>query len=226
MPMTDEQKLHFEAVHLILTGLFTEAREAYRNELRADRELLQNRAAAGFAVVEDHDLIKIKRKASGKLPDRKFLYVGSPKHTRDPITGIWLRWDFEQTPYEFRLFLGHWSKVEEDRSFVAFRFDAPEVGEDHNFFHCQPCRNFGDRDPVPKAALVSEHFPTVPLLASDIVELTICAVKALKGQKDAKSFLSGLIRDSGSASNRALGDAYVRHFNIKPTVVLAAEPRG
>lgn len=87
------------------------------------------------------------------------------------------------------------------------RIDVPEQGEEHNYYHCQPWRNFGDKDLVPNAALVSQRFPTIPLNASNIVELTVCTLMASMGHKKMKGFVRKLLGDSATASNASLKTA-------------------
>jgi hypothetical protein len=122
----------------------------------------------------------------------------------------WHKWDFAANPFEFRLFLGQWSQIRSTKTFIAFRFEAPEMREQHNYHHCQPCRDFGDRNPVPHAVLISQRFPTIPVNATNIVELTICALMACMGHKGMKAFVRKLLRDSSAADNAPLKTAYTK----------------
>jgi hypothetical protein len=60
------------------------------------------------------------------------------------------------------------------------------------------------------AALISDRFPTIPLNASNIVELTVCALMSTLGRKKAKSFLRDMLKDSDAGSNEFLVGAYNR----------------
>jgi hypothetical protein len=66
---------------------------------------------------------------------------------------------------------------------------------------------------VPNAALVSQRFPTISLNASNIVELTVCALMASMGHKKMKRFVQKLLRDSAAGSNNSLKTAYIRCCN-------------
>ncbi|TAZ45339.1 hypothetical protein ELH75_34980 [Rhizobium leguminosarum] len=204
--MTD----HYDAVTLILERLKTEGLSWYRSATRGDVDLFERRVSGNFSVFDSGELHQIGRKPVGSLPSKKILIMPPLGREKESVLGMWLRWDFDADPYEFRLFLGHWSEIEGEKSFIAFRFEAPEQGEEHDFYHCQPCRNFGDKVKVPHAVPVSEHFPTVPINASNIVELTACAIMAVFGRKETRRFFQKMMRDSGFSTNNALRTAYAR----------------
>ncbi|WP_049730527.1 hypothetical protein [Rhizobium ecuadorense] len=200
----------FEAVISILNRLRDEGLEWYRSAATADVDLLQRRVSGNFSVFDSGELHTIGRKPKGSLPSKKILIMPPLGHEKESVLGMWLRWDFTTDPFQYRLFLGHWSEIEGQKSFIAFRFEAPEQGEEHDYYHCQPCRNFGDKENVPHAVPVSEHFPTVPINASNIVELTACAVMAAVGRKRMRTLLQKMMRESGISSNEALLTAYAR----------------
>ena len=204
--MTD----HYDAVTLILERLKTEGLSWYRSAARSDVDVFERRVSGNFSVFDSGELHQIGRKPAGSLPSKKILIMPPLGKEKESVLGMWLRWDFDADPYEFRLFLGHWSEIEGEKSFIAFRFEAPEKGEEHDFYHCQPCRNFGDKDKVPHAVPVSEHFPTVPINASNIVELTACAIMAVFGRKETRRFFQKMMRESGFSTNNALRTAYAR----------------
>lgn len=203
----------FDAVALILNRLMTEGLEWYRGADAEDVGLFERRISGPFKIFETGHIYEIGRKPKGSLPAKKILVMPPSGREAEAILGLWLCWNFEADPFEFRVFLGHWYEIKGDKTFLAFRFEAPELGEDHNYYHCQPCRNFGDRDPVPYAALVSEKFPTIPINASNIVELTLCALKASMGQKKIKSFVRKLLKDPAASSNSWIKAAYARCCN-------------
>jgi hypothetical protein len=93
-----------------------------------------------------------------------------------------------------------------DHLMVGWRLEAPEGGGSaHDFFHAQPLRRYG-----PDAAVHGLHsrfpesFPTIPLPATNLVELCLTAVLVACG-KDA---LRALVRGSGDAKVRAAANAY------------------
>ena len=199
-----------EAVILLLSQLSKESREWFRNANTSDISFFVNRIPGNFTFDDGNCIYKI-RKNSGSFPKRKILSVKSYVKEKPAVVGFWLRWNFTKEPIEFRLFLGFWYESSGKIKFNGYRFDAPEIGCDHNYFHCQPCRNFGDsRTSLEGAALVSEKFPTIPINASNIVELTVCALMATRGRKRMERFLRGFFMRPEGRGNVFLWRAYLR----------------
>jgi hypothetical protein len=198
-----------EAVKLILESLKTAGLGWYRHAKLAEIDMFQRRISGNFSIYEGGEHHTLPGKPAGSLPAKKILVMPPSGSEQEEILGLWLRWNFDSTPFAFRLFIGQWAKVEGAKTFIAFRFEAPEPGDNHDYFHCQPCRNFGDKELVPNAALVSEHFPTIPINASSIVELTVCALMACMGHNNVKVFVRKLLRNS-AADNAPLKAAYLR----------------
>ena len=207
--MTDQADQQ-AAVRLILERLSTEGREWYRGAKGEDVDFFEKRVSANFAMLDGKEIHNIGRKPEGAFPTKKILLTKPSSKEKEAVVGFWLRWNFNQTPAEFRLFLGLWYETNGERNFNGYRFETPETGEEHDYFHCQPCRNFGDKDLLPEAALVSERFPTIPLNASNIVELTVCALMATLGRKKMNQFLRKLLMSSGGSDNGFLKNAYLR----------------
>lgn len=198
-----------EAVRLILESLMSAGLKWYRHAKVSEVDMFQRRISGNFSIFETGEHHSLPRKPTGSFPSKKILIMPPSGSEQDEILGLWLRWNFDADPYAFRLFLGQWAKVDGAKTFIAFRFEAPEQGDKHDYFHCQPCRNFGDKEHVPNAALVSEHFPTIPINASNIVELTVCALMACMGRNDVKTFVRNLLRSSAS-DNAPLKAAFTR----------------
>lgn len=199
-----------DAVVLILDRLKNEGLDWYRHAATDDVDMFERRISGNFLIFEGGEHHAIGLKPVGSLPSKKILVMQPSGRENEAILGLSLKWNFTADPFEFRLFLGQWSQIDGKKTFVAFRFEAPEMGDRHNYYHCQPCRDFGDRDPVPHAALISHRFPTIPINASNIVELTVCAIMACIGHKDMKAFVRKLLRDSAAAGNSSLKAAYSR----------------
>ena len=200
----------YEAVRLILDRLYKEGLEWYRAADAEEADLFANRITGTFSKFEGAEIHVIGRKPKGSFPGRSILLMQPAPKEKDALLALWLRWDFEATPMEYRVFVGQWSVIEGERSFIAFRFEAPEQGDEHDYFHCQPCRNFGDKLIVPGAALVSDRFPTIPLNASNIVEVTMCAIMAALGRRKMRKFVQGLLKDPSAYANAHLRTAYAR----------------
>ena len=198
-----------EAVRLLLESLKADGLNWYRRAKIAEVRMFERRVSGNFSIFESGEHHTLPNKPVGSLPSRKILIMRPSGSEQEEILGLWLRWNFDVAPFAFRLFIGQWAKVNGTKTFIAFRFEAPEQGDKHDYFHCQPCRNFGDKELVPNAALVSEHFPTIPINASNIVELTVCALMACMGHKDVKAFIRHLLRNS-AADNAPLKSAFSR----------------
>lgn len=201
---------HCQAVALILDRLKTQGEEWFRNAVENPEAFLRRPTAHGYGLFDGKEIHTIGHKPKSSFPDRKFLLIESHAKEDEAVLGLWLRWNFDTEPFEFRLFLGQWSLVEKQETFVAFRFEAPETGEEHNYYHCQPCRNFGNKVAIERAAMLSERFPTIPVNAANIVELTICTVLAAFGRKKTKQFLRKVLSEGAGRDNAALVSAYAR----------------
>ena len=204
--MSDEH----EAVILLLSRMQAHGLQWYRGAKIDEVDFFERRISGGFQILDGGEVHTVGRKPRGSLPSKKIIVMPPSGKETDAVLGLWLKWDFEAQPFEFRLFLGQWSEIEGSRTFVAFRFEAPEQGDEHCYYHCQPCRDFGDRDPLPNAALISHRFPTIPVDASNIVELTVCALMASMGHKKMKAFVRKLLTDAAADSNEPLRQAYLR----------------
>lgn len=201
-----------EAVILLLDRLKEEGLNWYRTATVDGVDLFEQRISGSFSIFETGEIHTIGHKPTGSFPSKKILVMLPSVREEEAILGLWVRWNFVAEPYEFRVFLGQWSQIAGEKTFIAFRFDAPEQGSEHNYFHCQPCRNFGDKETVPNAALVSHRFPTIPVNASNIVELTLCALMASKGRKKMQDFVRKILKEPAAGSNDSLKAAYSRYF--------------
>lgn len=198
-----------EAIRLILDSLKDAGLSWYRHAKTAEVAMFERRISGSFTVFEGGEHHTLPGKPVGSLPTRKILVMKPSGSEDEEILGLWLRWDFASTPFAFRLFVGQWAKVDGKKTFLAFRFEAPERGDKHDFYHCQPCRNFGDKELVPHAAVVSQHFPTIPINASNIVELTVCALMACMGHSSLRKFSRNLMR-TPAADNTRLKAAFTK----------------
>jgi len=190
--------------------MYTENLIWYRKADQKDVDFFSKRVSSKFSPLDQKEIHTIGHKPHGNFSPKKLLVMQPHSKEVEPALGIWLKWDFRSEPIEFRLFLGQWSIIDKKNTFIAFRFEAPEAGDEHDFFHCQPCRNFGDREDLPEAAPISKRFPTIPLNASNIVELTLCALMSTMGRKKTRKFMQNLMRDGDSNINSVLRTSYSR----------------
>ena len=92
-----------------------------------------------------------------------------------------------------------------DHLMVGWRLENPEDGDTHNFFHAQPLRTYG---PEERGHGLHDHFPvrfpTIPLPASNAVELCLTAVLMACGKEALRTF----VRSSRNAEVRAAANAF------------------
>lgn len=90
---------------------------------------------------------------------------------------------------------------------LGWRLEGPEGSSTtHNYFHAQPLKKFGTDGAthgVPKRQ--SEKFPTIPLPASNIVELCLTAVLMASGKEAIRSFVR-------SSPDRALRESASKYW--------------
>lgn len=88
----------------------------------------------------------------------------------------------------------------DDHLIAGWRLEHPEGNNtNHDFFHAQPMRKFGPEESVHGMhSRFPESFPTIPLPASNVVELCLTAVLVACG----KEALRTLVRNSANAEVR------------------------
>ena len=192
----------------MLNRLSHEGLNWYRNAKDDEIDPIEHRVSTNYNFFEGNEIHMIGRKPAGTFPKKKILLTNPFSKEKAAVAGFWLRWDFSGKQIEFRLFLGYWYGAGGKRNFNGYRFETPEIGNSHDYYHCQPCRNIGDREILPEAALVSEKFPTIPINASNIVELTVCALMATRGRKNMNDFLKKVMTEG--SGNEFLVKAYRR----------------
>ncbi len=90
-------------------------------------------------------------------------------------------------------FHGFSTPPDDNHLMMGWRLEVPEGGDStHNFFHAQPLRKFGAEESVhglghPKH---SERFPSIPLPASNCVELCLTAILIACGKEAIRTFVS------------------------------------
>ena len=177
--------------------LLQRAGEEWRNYSRPGVARTAERVATGSytpitaAGLERHFLYS---GASGQFDSNEVIYIRPPEREKTAITALWCRWDFSDTTARCGFYLGTWwstpklptnTVVSGGRTvFLGFRYETPEEGDNHNYFHAQPCRSMGDRDlPVVQALPITERNPTWPLAASTALELLLCLVASTYGRR-------------------------------------------
>lgn len=86
--------------------------------------------------------------------------------------------------------------------FIGYRYETPEYGDNHNYYHAQPCQSMGDRDEkVTQALPVPERNPTWSLAAKSSLELLLCLVVSIYGMKgllDMKNHFSKILNENNN----------------------------
>ena len=98
--------------------------------------------------------------------------------------------------------------VERWPDFIAFRFEPPEQGDNHNYYHSQPCRNMGwEGTPDYGAMRVPERNPTWPLAAKSSLDLLLCLVIAIGGMRGLAQVQSRIDSNGAMRQNTLLTQA-------------------
>lgn len=108
------------------------------------------------------------------------------------LAALRCKWHFGGKAARCWFHLGIWLK---DGQFIGFRFEPPEQGDNHNYYHSQPCRTMGDGKPITRALELPERNPTWPLPATSPLELLLCLVLSIHG-------MTGLRKMVGRNPNR------------------------
>ncbi|MDE0422431.1 MAG: hypothetical protein OXK76_16325 [Gammaproteobacteria bacterium] len=92
----------------------------------------------------------------------------------------------------------------------------PEKGDNHNYYHSQPCRAMGRRKDVVTGALpVPVGNPTWPLAAASALELLLCIVASIHGMDGLRDMDRSAKRNPKMRQNKALLDALRGMFALQ-----------
>ena len=111
----------------------------------------------------------------------------------------------------------------EDHLVTGWRLEHPEGARDktsHDFFHAQPMRKFGPEESIHGMHhRFPDSFPTLPLPASNVVELCLTAVTVACGKEALRSFVG-----SGNAEVRAAARTLWTKMFPPPAPTVVPEP--
>ena len=152
---------------------------------------------------------------SGKFDADQVIQI-EPPFREGRRAALQCKWHFGGQHARCWFYLGIWvkkpSKGKSSRRrserFVGFRFEPPEPGENHNYFHSQPCRTMADRKRITGALKMPERNPTWPLPATSSLELLLCLVLSVHGMKGLKKMAQTFDRDPNRY--RAVSEAIER----------------
>jgi hypothetical protein len=100
-------------------------------------------------------------------------------------------------------------------AFIGYRFETPERGTNHNYYHAQPCRSMGQKDDEVETALpISYRMPTWPIAATCALELLLCFVASMYGLDGLRQLQHALNDDVAARGNRLLQSALKAMFAL------------
>lgn len=182
-----------------------------RNARRAG--VRQNVGPAVAELFEDHRAIRkyLAQEASGHSEEMQhYILVKGDRHCIEDRGMVLLRpvlkVDFNGTVLlNFHVWFHDVEPANgQNHLMFGFRLEAPEKGSVHDYFHAQPLRRFGAAGLCHGMSnRFPERFPTIPLHASDFVELCLNAVLIACG-KDA---LRAILRGTGDPVVRSAANA-------------------
>lgn len=154
----------------------------------------------------------LHRGNSGQFQNNQVVYIKPPIKKPASAAAIWYRWNFDLSTPNCGFYFGLWFQVPEDglngetseirTNFIGYRYETPEEGNNHNYYHVQPCQSMGDRDEkVTQALPVPERNPTWPLAARSSLELLLCLVVSIYGMKgllDMKEHFLGVLNENNN----------------------------
>ncbi len=121
------------------------------------------------------------------------------------MAALWCKWRFDGALKGCWFYVGIWL----DGRFIAFRFEPPEQGDNHNYYHSQPCRNMGwEGTPDYGAMRVPERNPTWPLPAESSLDLLLCLVVSIQGMIGLRNLKQRIDRGGVGRRNKLLATAF------------------
>ena len=199
--MNEEEQ---NAIWHVLTALLTEGEEwTQQSKERID-------TASSIEPFNRWRLHSYRHSPSGEFKPGEGIIV-KPPCKEVSMAALWCKWERGSG---FRFYLGMWLC---SGWFVASRFEPPERGSNHGYYHSQPCRTMGwEGKPEYKALAVPERNPTWPLPAGSSLELLLCLVVSIRGMDGLRNFRKERIEgDPKIRGNRTLSKALDEIANLQ-----------
>lgn len=210
----DEQK----AIRLVLKELLRDGLEWQKEPKSRDaRKALASGRMFNPLAVSDLDRYLLPR-SRGKFE------IGEAIQTRPPerevlISSLWCKWDFVGERAACWFYIGWWLTKGE---FAGFRFEPPGQGDNHDYYHSQPCRSMclGGSE-VHGALALPERNPTWPLPAGSSLDLLLCTIVSTWGMAGLQEvFNNALDTDAVLRQNRTIRDALNKIRSLRATSTL------
>jgi hypothetical protein len=222
---TEEQKAICHVLHALRAAGDDWVRRRLSNPARALKT-----AQSKFSAIARRELetLLMHGTPKGSFDDTKVLFLEPPAKEGTAVAALWCRWDYEQDPPRCGFYLGLWSlqppfpkpsdgaSVRHHVAFIGYRFETPEYGTNHNYYHAQPCRSMGQKDDQIESALpISYRMPTWPIAATCALELLLCFVASMYGMNGLQRLQDDLNSDVAARSNRLLQSAMKEIFGLR-----------
>ena len=212
--MDEEQR---KAIWYVLKVLLCQGEEWYRRGPRSEG-VIETVSLFRPLNVRQLDVYLRHRKGTGQFGPDEVIQVEPPLRECH-ATSLWCKWDSNDERY-WRFFLGIWLSC---GSFVGFRFEPPEQGDNHNYYHSQPCKTMGLKgNPIRNALDVPVRNPTWPLPAGSPLELLLCLVVSIHGMTGLRRLKDIANEDTGMRKNRRLRDALVKILRLQAGTPITA----
>lgn len=212
------------ALVVLVEALYRRGEEWERREQPRRPEKLKSAAFAVLAQLTRQDVEGYREaRPEGSFRENYIILLQPPPQDREAIAALWYRWDFNRPVAHCGFYYGVWSMVsplpgtiiagEGKRvpAFIGYRFETPEIGTNHNYYHSQPCRSMGSRTKdIVNALQVSSKMPIWPLAANNEVELLLCMILSLYGFIGFREIRDAVLTDRRAQRNSALRDALAK----------------
>ncbi len=227
MPATEEQK----AILSVLSLLLTTGEEWTRRRQQSSKEakIVAGAAKGKFTPLSKNELKShiLHGGKCGQFGASEAVYIKPPARENSAVAALWCRWNFNLNPASCWFHFGIWSaqpsfptsEASDGRkypAFMGFRYEAPETGENHNYYHVQPCRTIGPKDNVISQALpISQRNPTWPLPADSSLDLLLCLVTSLYGMKGVTSLAERVQKDPVMRNYKILAESFKKILKLQ-----------
>ena len=227
MAATDEQK----AILFVLRLLLIEGEDWTRYHRPATGTVIARAAEGKFAALTAWQLENylLHRGKTGRFDDSEVIYVKPPTSERTAVAAIWCHWDFDLRLPKCGFYFGIWCDRQgtppEDRiasarhtAFLGLRYETPEDGDNHNYYHAQPCRSMAaSRTPVAEALPIPDRYPAFPLAATSSVDLLLCLVTSIHGMNGLTGLRTNVLNSETMRGNECLRQSLDRMIRLQNT---------
>ena len=191
------------AIRDVLKALLLEGEQWIREQPSAGAP----RSNSRFTGLKQRQLDSYLHRRHGAFGPGEVIRVKPPPREAH-MAALWCKWRFDGTRVGCWFYLGIWL---DGGQFIAFRFEPPEQGDNHDYYHCQPCRTMGWKGaPEYNALPVPERNPTWPLAASSSLDLLLCLVVSIQGMIGLRTLKQRIDKQGMPRRNKRLTAAFER----------------